>query len=369
MLRRGIRRRASALGAVLGLVVAPLSVSAKPKGKTRVAVMPLLVEGDVPDEVRSEARDRIKAALKSRDYELVDGRPPGANCTGFECIHAVAEDSDAQWVIQPALSTVDRDYGIAVRLFDAAGTLKVDEASTCEICSYPDAVDALVRETEEVKEPLLGYVENPYGYREQAELETEDISRLAIRTEPPGSQVKIDGARVGKTPLEIDVEPGLRDLEITLRNHNDLVQTVRTPRGGSELLTYTLVENNETQTRALRITGWTFSMLGIGLLGAGVPLLALEEKPVRNQCSGADKDFNGNCRYRYDTLLPGALLTGFGIASLITGITTGVVAAVRKGRSQRPKGPLDTMDEDTISSRPKVQPILGPTSAGLRVRF
>ncbi len=366
MLCKGIGPGSAALVAALGMIVPRTADAAeKPKPKARVAVMPLLVEGEVPSEVRSEARDRIKAALKSQNYEVVDGRPPGANCTSFECIHTVAEDADAQWVVQPALSTIDRDYGLAVRLYDAAGTLKVEESATCEICSYPDAVEALVQETDEIKKPLLGYVENPYADREQAEFETDDISRLAIRTEPAGALVKIDGERVGKTPLELEVPPGLRDLEITLRNHNDIVETVRAPRGGSELLTYTLIENNDKQTRALRITGWTFSMVGLGLLGGGIPLLALEERPVKNRCSGDDIDFNGRCRYRYDTLLPGALLTGFGIASLLTGITTGVIAASRKSRNDGSDGPIDSMDEDTIS----VRPLIGPTSAGVRVRF
>lgn len=366
MLCKGIRPRAAALAAALAMIVpGSAAAAAKPKGKTRVAVMPLLVDGDVPNEVRSEARDRIKDTLKSRDYEVVDGRPPGANCTDYECIQAVADEADAQWVVQPALSTMDRDYGIAVRLYDSAGTLKVDESSTCEICSYPDAVEALVTEATDVKVPLVEYVDNPYRDYEQAEFETDDISRLAIRTEPAGALVKIDGERIGKTPLEIEVPPGLRDLEITLRNHNDVVETVRAPRGGSELLTYTLVENNDKQTRALRITGWTFSMVGLGLLGGGVPLLALEERPVKSRCSGDDIDFDGRCRYRYDTLLPGALLTGFGIASLLTGITTGVIAASRKNRKDGSSDPIDSMDEDTIS----VRPILGPTSAGVRVRF
>lgn len=357
--------RGAAFVVALCVAATPLTaLGAKPAGKTRVAVMPLLTEGDVPSEVRSQARDEIRASLKDRNVELVAGRPTGANCTNLECIHAVADDADAQWVVQPALSTIDHDYGIAVRLFDAAGNLKAEEASTCEICSYPDAVQALVREAKELKVPLLEFVENPYGDREQAESETEDISRFAIRTEPEGALVKIDGERIGKTPLELDVEPGLRDLEITMRNHNDVVETVRAPRGGSKLLSYTLIENNEKQTRSLRITGWTFSMLGVGLLGAGIPLLALEERPVKKQCSGTDIDFNGRCRYRYDTLLPGALLTGFGIASLLTGITTGVIAASRRSKGDS-NGTLDSMDEDTIS----IRPIIGPTSAGVRLRF
>ncbi len=355
--------RGAALAAAFAVVATPVgTVAAAPK-KPRVAVMPLLVEGDVPSEVRSDARDDIAAALESRNYEVVDGRPPGANCTDYECIHGVAEEADAQWVIQPALSTIDRDYGIAVRLYDAAGNLKVNEESTCEICSYADAVEALVREATEVKEPLLAFVANPYGDREQA-VEDGGVSRLAIRTDPPGAVVKIDGERIGKTPLEVEVEPGLRDLEVSLRNHDGIVSTVRARRDGTELLAYDLVENKEEQTRALRITGWTFSMLGVGLLGAGVPLLALEEEPVKRRCSGDNIDFNGTCRYRHDTLLPGALLTGFGIAALLTGITTGVIAAARRNKGAS-KSPIDSMDEDTIS----VRPLIGPTSAGVRVRF
>lgn len=357
--------RLAALVAALGMAATPMTAAAaKPKTKTRVAVMPLLAEGDVPPEVRTEAREAVEAALKSRKYELVDGRPPGKNCSDFECIHAVAEQADAQWVVQPALSTIDHDYGIAVRLYDFAGNLKVSEETTCEICSYPDAVESIQTEASELKDPLLGFVANPYGDREQESFETEGGSTLSIRTEPEGAQVILDGERIGKTPIDIPVEPGLRDLEIHLRNHTDVVTTVRAPRDGTELLTYKLVENNDAQTRALRITGWTFSMVGIGLIGAGVPLLALEEQPVKNRCSGDDIDFNGTCRYRYDTLLPGALLTGFGIASLLTGITTGVIARARRGKKEE-KGTLDSMDDDTVS----VTPILGPTSAGLRVRF
>ncbi len=326
--------------------------------------MPLVVEGEVPSEVRSQARDEVRAALKSKRYTLVDGRAPGANCTNYECIHAVAEDADAAYVVLPMLSTLDHDYGIALHLYDFAGNLKASEETTCEICSYDDAVAALVAGAEALEAPLQEYVENPYGDREAAEAEDSGPATLSFRTEPPGASVKVDGKRVGKTPVSVEVEPGLRDVEITMRNHNSITETVRAPRGGTKRVQHTLLENDQAQTRALRISGWTFSMLGIGLLGAGVPLLALEERPVKNDCEGDNVDFEGRCRYRYDTLLPGALLTGFGIASLLTGITTGVIAYSRRNKGKS-KGALDTMDEDTIS----VRPLIGPTSAGLRVRF
>lgn len=346
------------------LLLPTVGHAAPSRERTRVALMPLVIEGDVPLDVRSDARDEIEAALRNRDYTLVDGRPPGANCTTHECIHSVAEDADAQYVIYPALSTRDRDYAIALHLYDFGGNLKASEERTCEICSHDEVVESLVAAADAIEAPLLEYVANPYGDREEAESETDGPSTLSIRTDPPGAVVKLDGQRVGKTPLEIEVDPGLRDLEISRSNHNGINETIRAPRGGKLRLNYDLVENNEKQTRALRITGWTFSSVGILALGGGIAFLVLEERPVKDRCSGDNIDFNGACRYRYDTLLPGGLLTGFGVASLLTGITTGVIAYSRRTRKES-KGALDTMDEDTIS----VRPLIGPTSAGVRVRF
>ncbi len=98
------------------------------------------------------------------------------------------------------------------------------------------------------------------------------------------------------------------------------------------------------------------------MLGGGAALLALDNSPYKDDCDGDNRDFEGRCRYRYNTLLPGALLTGVGIASIITGISTGLVAYGRR-RNAQPKH--DDMEEDTIS----VRPLIGPTHAGLEVRF
>jgi hypothetical protein len=50
------------------------------------------------------------------------------------------------------------------------------------------------------------------------------------------------------------------------------------------------------------------------------------------------------------------------VAAIITGLATGLVVFARK-REKTPQ--TDDLDDDTIS----VRPVLGPTHAGLQVRF
>lgn len=336
---------------------------ARKADETRVAVMPLMVEGDVESEVQGRINDQIREALESETYTVVPGRPPGGTCRDYRCIHSVAKDADAQYVVVGSIATVERDYGIAVFVYDFSGKLKAKEEATCEICSYDEAGDALAAKVEALKPELESLVENPYGEREKEHDDSEGPGTFIIRTDPPGAVVKIDGKRRGTTPLTIEVEPGLRELEVSARNHATLTKTVRAIRSERINMEYSLVESDERQTKALRATGITFSILGVGLLGAGIPLLAIDESPVKNDCEGTNVDFEGTCRYRYNTLLPGALLTATGAAALVTGLATGLVAFGRRNKVD--KSNIDDLDEDTIS----VTPVFGPTSVGLRGRF
>lgn len=352
-------------GASIGLTSQVAQAAERKPEQTRVAVMPLMVEGDVESEVQGRINDQIRDALESETYTVVPGRPPGGTCRDYRCIHAVAKDADAQYVVVGSIATVERDYGIAVFVYDFSGKLKTKEEATCEICSYGEAGDALAEKIEAIKPELISLVKNPYGERDKEHDDSEGPGTFVIRSEPPGAIVKIDGKKRGATPLTIEVEPGLRELEVSARNHATLSKTVRAIRGERTTMEYSLVESNERQTKALRATGITFSILGVGLLGAGIPLLAIDESPYKKDCDGANVDFNGACRHRYNTLLPGALLTATGAAALVTGLATGLVAFGRRNKVD--KSNMDELDDE--DDKISVTPVFGPTSAGLKVRF
>ena len=52
---------------------------------------------------------------------------------------------------------------------------------------------------------------------------------------------------------------------------------------------------------------------------AGAVLLALHGRDDRRRCSGADRDLEGDCRFRYETVAGGATALTVGLVSIITG--------------------------------------------------
>ncbi len=349
---------------VVSVLASPSTVRAA-ADTPRVALLPAIVEGDVPADVQRDLNVRVLEALGSGSYELVEAEPPKGACNSYDCIRGVAKAAHARYVVVPSIATIEHDYGIAIYVYDVMGGRGLERKSTCEICSHDEAIEALVTQARDLHDPLVELVETPYGDGDPASMDEEGPATLRIRTIPSGAVVKVDGKRLGTTPLDMPVSPGLKDIEITKRGYTTIVKSSRLVRGERTELTFELVENRDQQTKALRVVGWTFGTLGVAMLGGGIPLLALHEEPPKSRCTGDNIDWTGTCRYRYDTIVPGALLTSFGVAFLVTGISTGLVAFGRRHRRDKEKKTLDELDEDTIS----VLPVLGPTNAGLEVRF
>ena len=331
----------------------------------RVVILPATVAGDVPPAVVSKISARLHKALKSGRYELVDTKPGAGNCTDYKCIRNAGKAVGARYAVVPSIATQERDYGIAIYVYDVSGSRSVKRTTTCEICSYDEAIDALVGQARDIRAPLIEFIDKPYGDREQETESGEGPPTLVVRSVPKGAVVRVNGQKIGTTPLSKPVEPGLLDLEVQKRGFATVSESVRATRGERTELTYDLVESREGQTKALRTVGITFSVLGIGMLGAGIPLLAIDENPYKKDCSGENIDYRGSCRYRYNTLVPGALLTAFGVGFVVTGISTALVAFGRRNKKEKEERQLRDMEEDTIS----VRPVIGPTSAGVRVRF
>lgn len=73
--------------------------------------------------------------------------------------------------------------------------------------------------------------------------------------------------------------------------------------------------------RALVLAGAGSTAIGLAALGSGVALLFLHAKPITRDCSGAEIDVEGNCRYLHDTRGGGIALLVIGGAATIAGAT------------------------------------------------
>lgn len=348
------------IGALLGVVCgwASRADAAEPP---KVAVLPVEVEGELPDDVREQIVQRVVSVMQSDAFVPIKAHIGEAEqCEDFACMHAAAKQVDAEFIVVPSVGTLGHDYGIAVHLYDITGALKASEEGTCEICSYGEAVDMLAEQAGLLTEPLRGLIENPYAGRETARRELLGPTQLRLSSTPVGADVTIDGLAVGRTPLTLEVRPGLRNVEISKRGHLAVRQSVRARKGELTKVDVELFENLERQNRALRISGLAFGISGIPLLAGGVALLVLHDRPMTN----CQEDATGSCQDRYDTIRPGGALTGIGLASIVVGLSTGLVYYSRKQRAEKQRRRREFEAETVV-----VTPIVGPGGAGLKVRF
>ena len=92
----------------------------------------------------------------------------------------------------------------------------------------------------------------------------------------------------------------------------------------------------ERRTRggAMRTAGATMTGVGIAGIGVGIGLAVLDEAPIRSRCTGDNKDIEGHCKYRYDSLAAGITMAVLGAAALATGIALLAVDHKRQSRAQ-----------------------------------
>jgi len=343
------------------MLASPSETHAAPAARAQVAVLPVVVEGELDSEVRERIDERVLEALEGETYRLVRARAPGRRCADATCIHGVAESSKARFVIVPAVGTLSHDYAIAVRLYDFAGQLAASKETTCEICSYDEAVSSIGEQAQQLADSVARLVENPYGDRAPERREDLGPAELWVQTLPSGADVRVDGTVLGKTPLRVEVEPGLRNLEVERRGYFPIRETVRGTSGQTTELRFELVESGDDVDRAIMISGWTLGAAAIPLLASGITLLVLDGRPYKGACSEGNIDYEGNCRYLYDTLTGGAVLTSLGVATALTSVSMAIVFYGRKrGREKTTRLP----DEVGLD----LQPWMGKFS-GIRVGF
>ena len=87
-------------------------------------------------------------------------------------------------------------------------------------------------------------------------------------------------------------------------------------------------------------TGWALTGVGVSALAVGIAFLAIDDQPYRSRCSGDDYDpAQDLCRYRWRSLVHGAVLTGIGGAVAVAGVTLVGVGHRRRVRAVAAFGP------------------------------
>jgi hypothetical protein len=142
------RHRATAFAIAVGLV--PLgnaraagSTGAPAPGSETIAVLPLAIEGELPPTWREQLQSRLTEGMARghRPVRAVDGK---GECRDAACMREIGSTTGARWITRARVTVRDRDFDVALELFDARdGTSVTKSQGTCEVCAIAEVGDML----------------------------------------------------------------------------------------------------------------------------------------------------------------------------------------------------------------------------------
>ncbi len=335
---RGSCTRGAVLGLALVTAVAPAQASgawsrlaaptaAPASGQPEVVVV-LPVPGAGLDERLARTLDeRVADGLRRGQFTViaadeVRARVPAEGCAA-ECLRSVADARGARYLVRTEVTVEGRDYNVRLTLLRAdTGEPMVTSAELCEICGHEELADR-VRDQASTLRRRLGLVVEP-------------PPRLRVLTRPHGSEVLVDGVRVGVTPLDITVAAGDHDVAVQKRGFVAHRRRLSLVEGASETIAAELLAVPASAGNARRRwtpIGWAALAVGVAGTGAGVSLIVLDGRPIQRDCSGENIDPAGHCKWRHDTLAGGVALGVGGVVAIAAGAALLLLERKRSRRS------------------------------------
>ncbi|MCB9702292.1 MAG: PEGA domain-containing protein [Myxococcales bacterium] len=286
----------------------------------------LVLAGDASADVEEVIHRAVLRALSDRGVRVTE--PPESApgpCTDDTCASVLAREAGVDYVIGGQILMAERNYELTLELHEGGtGRLVATRQASCPICSMPEVEEAAAGVAAELVaelKPLAPPTPPP---------------KLTITSEPSGAMVFVDGAIVGTTPFDQELDAGEHRVEIKKEGYVDQATTVTIdPESPPAPLSIALVASSGRTSSVLSPVGWALIGAGGTALVSGVALLALDGRPYRNACDGADVDAMGRCRYQYNTLGVGIAGLAAGVALAGTGVALVVVDRRRSGGGKK----------------------------------
>lgn len=304
---------------------------ASPAVRDVLAVLPIEVVGKLAEHIPRALEDRLAAGLQRGEATVVTAdavraRLPAGGCAG-DCLRDAAIEAGATHLMRATITVEGRDYNIQVVLVRAdTGEQVATSSELCEICGHEELGDRIDDLAGAIRRKISAAVAPP--------------PRLRVVARPDGSVVTVDGEVVGVTPLDVAVAAGEHDVVVHKRGFithrrrvafvDGVVETIDAELGPVPVEAPAPAPSR--RARYAAPLGWSSIALGLGATAGGVALVALDEQPIRSDCAGANVDADGHCKWRYDTLAGGVVLTIAGVAAVVLGA---IVVALDRQRGKR----------------------------------
>lgn len=313
---------ATATAIALGLASFPLGTSfaappddAGATATTATAILPLVVEGQLPDADRETLTNQLVEGLQRGSFQIVTPEQVSAavgkdDCSKPGCMQKIANETGATHIVRAIVEVVDRDYTVKVELYDADGAKIVSSSDRCEICGVMDVGGLLETQAATMRTKLDALASGP--------------ASISVISVPEGADVTLDGEPFGVTPIDKPIIPGDHVIRVSKEGYIAVQEKRTFVEGARETLNYEL----EKVANRLPKRPWGWASLGVGIaaVGGGVAMTVLHDRPYKlsGACEGMQVDSDGDCQYLFNTKyyglglsLGGAALVTLGVAILI----------------------------------------------------
>ncbi|PRP96356.1 PEGA domain-containing protein [Enhygromyxa salina] len=331
---------ATATALALGLAQAPVAFAAPPDGSAessasstdvagKAAILPLVVDGDLPDADRDTLTGQLVEGLQRGSFEIVTPDQVAAvagsgDCDKPGCMKKIAGQTGATHIVRATVQVVDRDYSVRVELFDGSDGTKIVSASEgCEICGVVDVGGLMQTQAATLRTKLDALASGP--------------AAVNITSDPEGAEVTLDGEVFGTTPVDKPLIPGDHVIRVSKDGYISVQEKRTFVEGARETLSYEL----EKVPNRLPKRPWGYASLGVGIAAVGGSLaltyLDYEDFRIGGACKGENVDFEGDCRHVFNTKWYGV---GLGLAGGAL-VTLGVAILISTAKSPRKQAKIE----------------------------
>jgi hypothetical protein len=315
--------RARAAGIVTGLVACSwLSVRAGvamaqgegAMARQRVAVLRLAFNGGVSEAARDLFARRLVEGLAAAQFDVLAGHDvrqrlgtagvDAGSCHAGECLARAARALEVSFLVIGAVEEHDKTYEITLELVNGRSGVNIGtNRERCEICGTEEATEKVGLAASALRARLEVLARTP--------------ARFIIRSRPAGARLAIDGAPVGRTPVDHELPSGVHKLDLSAEGYDPLERTVTAVSGVDETLDLDLVP---LPTKfPYRLAGWSALAVGVAALAVGIWAVTTDGR--EDTCPPAQQDVDGHCPTVRNTRTLGAALMGVGAASATLGVT------------------------------------------------
>jgi hypothetical protein len=280
-----------------------------------LVVSPPEYSGDIPKHLRNDIDAAVLEALGELAIEPIDARRE-FNCKTSACALREAREAKLEHVIVVSIDADDRDFQIVVEARAASdGRVQFKNEELCDLCGHHELLAVV---TAQVR-ALAGLVNRG-----------KEPPMLLISGSPSDAAVTLDGELVGRTPLEIRVEPGPHLVELHAPGYAGQSHRFQAKTGIQEIIDFKL-SKARVNRRGAQVGGWIGFATGVAGLGLGGALIAIDGEEHDPTCPPELRDANGVCPNVYTTQVAGIVTASIGGAALVTGVSLLVHAARKNG--------------------------------------